>query len=354
MHSSPWRTLPFYLAFLLPPLAVICIFERGWWVFAPLALVFIVTPLGDALLGVAAQGREAPDLAFNRYFRVVTWLWVPAQTLLIYWILREVARGSFSRMELAGTTLVAGTTAGFIGGAVGHELIHRRYQSERVLGYFLFFTIGYLHAALGHIGGHHRWVGTPNDPSTARYRESLYGFLPRTVFGTLRLAWTLERQRLLRMNATTFSWANRIVRSAFLTLLLYAALWIWGGPQVLLVYAGHAVVAIGLVETINYIQHYGLQRHRGDGNDFEKVAGNHTWESGHRLSNWLLLNLPRHADHHTVPNKRYQALELLPQAPRLPAGYATMLLAALVPPIWFAMMNHRTSALSRVGRTAAR
>ena len=352
MYSSPWRTLPFYLAFLMPPIAVICIFERGWWVFAPLALVFVMLPLGDAMLGVVGQGREAPDLAFNRYFRVVTWLWVPMQLLLVYWVLREVARGGFTRTELIGTTLVAGTAAGLIGSAAGHELLHRRYQSERLLGYILFFSIGYMHAALSHIGGHHRWVCTPHDPSTARYKESLYGFLPRSIAGTLRLAWTLERQRLLRMNKTTFSWANRIVRAALLTILLYAALWIWGSPEVVAVFAGHALVAIVLIESLNYIQHYGLQRQPLDGGDFERVAAYHTWESGHRLSNWLLLNLPRHSDHHCVPNKRYQALELLPQAPRLPAGYGTMILAALVPPIWFALMNRRAAALGRVRRTS--
>jgi alkane 1-monooxygenase len=337
----------------MPPLAVICIFQRGWWVFAPLALPFVVLPLGDAMLGVVGQGREAPDLAFNRYFRVVTWLWVPAQLLLLFWILREAAGAGFSRMELAGATLVAGTTAGLIGGAVGHELIHRRYRSERMLGYFLFFTIGYMHAALSHIGGHHRWVGTPHDPSTAHYKESLYRFLPRTILGTLRLAWTLERQRLLRLNYTTFSWGNRILRSAFLQAVLYAALWIWGGAPAVVVFAGHAVIAIAIIETLNYIQHYGLRRQSTASGEYERIASNHTWESGHRMSNWLLLNLPRHSDHHCVPNKRYQALELLPQAPRLPAGYGTMLLAALVPPIWFAMMNPRASALGRVGRTAS-
>jgi alkane 1-monooxygenase len=350
VHSSPLATFPFFLSYLLPLVVILSVFERGWWSFAPIGIVFVVLPLLDSLFGVAAQWREAPELAFNRYFRAVTWFWVPLQAFLLAWVLREVRSGQLSTGEIVAATLSMGIAAGAIGATFAHELIHRRYAAERALGHVLLALIGYTHFALHHIQGHHRWVATPRDPATARLNESFYQFLPRSVVGGFISAWHFEDERLRRRNKLLVSFSNRILRGLGLQAVACAGLFVWGGRVPMFAYLGQAAVAITIIEAINYLEHYGLMRRELGNGEFERVSPQHSWDSAYRLTNWLLINLPRHADHHCSANKRYQALELLPMAPRLPAGYATMFLMALLPPLWFSVMNPRVKSLARAGR----
>ena len=340
-----FRALPFYLSYLLPPSVVFCIVGRGWWTFGPLAALFILLPLADAALGPAGRWREAPGLGFNRWFRLVTWFWAPLQLLLMLFVMRTVNAGRLTPLELIGTTVSLGLTTGVVGITVAHELIHRRHALERAIGYVLLGAVSYSHFALSHVHWHHRWVGTPHDPSTARLGESLYHFLPRTVFGNLRAAGQIERDRL--GGAWVMSPLNRMVRLLAAQVALYLMLYAWIGWLGVAVFAGQALVAILVVEAINYIEHYGLQRELTGSGTYERVAPYHTWDSTFRVSNWLLFNLPRHADHHCSVLKRYQSLELLPSAPRLPAGYGAMFLLALVPPAWFHVMNPRVAQATK-------
>jgi alkane 1-monooxygenase len=304
VHKSPWPTLPFCISYLLPPLMIICVFARGWWSFVPAGMLLVALPLLDLLFGVASQGREAPDMAFNRYFRVVTWLWVPLEILLLAWVLREVHRGTLPLREMVGATLSMGLISGAIGVTFAHELIHRRYPWERALGHVLLLLVSYSHFAVHHIQGHHRWVATPRDPETARLNESFYRFLPRAVFGGFASAWTIERDRLTRHNKAILSFSNRIVSGISLAVILAFGLFVWGGWPPVIIFAGQGALAILVVEAINYIEHYGLVRREIGRGEYERVAPNHSWDSGYRVSSWLLINLPRHADQHCSANKR--------------------------------------------------
>jgi alkane 1-monooxygenase len=108
--------------------------------------------------------------------------------------------------------------------------------------------------------------------------------------------------------------------------------------------AAQAGLAIFLLEVINFVEHYGLQRRETSPGRFERVMPWHSWNSSHRVSNWLLINLARHSDHHYLASKRYQVLDHLDAAPQLPAGYGTMFVAALVPPLWRRVMHPRVAA----------
>ena len=336
MYRSPLYTIPFFLSYLLPPVVVLSIFERGWWTFSAVAILFVLLPALDSLFGVAGQWREAPDLAFNKFFRGVTWLWVPVQALLFFWVLRHVANGGVSRTELICASISLGLISGAIGVTFAHEMIHRRAEAERFLGHVLLAMVSYTHFAVNHVHGHHRWVATPHDPATARLNESLYAFVPRSVFGGLRSAWGIHK--------------GKVMRGWLVSASVYAAVAIWGGAMTVVVFAAQSVLAIVIVEVINYVEHYGLLRRQLGQGEYERVAPNHSWDSAYKVTNWLLINLARHADHHCSANKRFQALELLPQAPRLPAGYGAMFLLALVPPFWFAVMNPRVEAAGRLAR----
>ncbi len=347
MSRSFWVTFPFWIAYLLPPVVVICVFNRGWWAAVPIAVVFVLLPLVDALSGVPEVSREAPDLAFNHWFRVVTWLWVPVQITLLWWLLRTALLDDLSSWEIAAATVSVGAITGAIGMTFAHELIHRRHGFEQLFGGILLATVTYPHFAIEHAQGHHRHVGTPHDPATARLGESVYRFLPRTVLGGLGSAWRIERSRLKHYDQPAWSTRNRMLRYALVEALLYAAIAVGFGPVGVAVFAGQSAIAIAILEIINYIEHYGLERRKVKPWAYEPVRPDHSWDSPNRVSNWLLINLPRHSDHHMSATKRYQSLELLMHAPRLPGGYGAMFLLALVPPLWFRVMNRRVAAVRR-------
>lgn len=349
MRSSPWVAAPYLIGFLLPPIVILSIQERGWWTFAPVVVLLVVLPIVDALTGLADQARESPDVDRNRYFRLVTWSWVPLHVLLLLWVLGTAARG-LTTLELAGSAISMGLTAGAVGITFAHELVHRRQPFERALGEILLAMVSYAHFAIEDVHGHHRHVGTPHDPATARLGESFYRFLPRTIVGSIVSAWRIEVDRLARRGRPAFSRSNRMLRYAITQLVLYPAVyWIYGAAG-LAVFAGQAFVALSVLEVINYVEHYGLVRRQVAPGEYERIAPQHSWDSAYRISNWLLINLARHSDHHVATSKRYQSLELLPHAPQLPAGYGAMFLLALVPPLWFRVMNPRATRLrSSVG-----
>jgi alkane 1-monooxygenase len=346
LGSTPWHAIPFLASFPLAPIVMLSVAEGGWWTYAPLAVVFVAMPVFDAIGGVADESRVSPDLERNAWFKAVTWAWVPVQLALLVWVLAMAATGRQTPFELAGAAISMGLTAGTIGITFAHELVHRRGRFERALGEVLLSSVSYAHFAIEHVHGHHRHVATPMDPATARLGESFYRFLPRTVVGSLTSAWRLERERLARRGKGTWSPANRMLRYAATQAALYPSIWwIFGGTG-LAVFAGQAAAAVALLEVINYIEHYGLLRAEVAPGEYERIGPQHSWDSAYRLSNWVLINLARHSDHHLTASKRYQSLELPAHAPQLPAGYGTMFLLALVPPLWFRVMDPRAAAVA--------
>jgi len=242
-----------------------------------------------------------------------------------------------------GITISTGMATGVIGITFAHELIHRPGTWERALGEVLLASVSYSHFAIEHVYGHHRYVGTRRDPATSRFGETLYRFLPRTLTGSVKSAWELERARLLKRRRSMWSRRNRFLRYGLTQVVIYAGLALWLGRAAVIVFAGQALVAVMLLETINYIEHYGLERSELSPGRYEPVLARHSWNSSHRVSNWLLINLARHTDHHLVASKRYQLLGHLEDAPQLPAGYGTMIMVAMVPPLWHRLMDPRAA-----------
>ena len=346
MTRSFWATFPFWLAYVLPPLVIISVYNRGWHTAIPLVTIFVLLPVLDWLSGPAPIPREAPGLAFNKWFRVVTWVWVPVQLALVAWLVRTVPLVNLTVLETIGTMVSVGVITGAVGTTFAHELIHRRQAHERALGAILLASVTYSHFAIEHVKGHHRYVGTPRDPATARLGETVYGFLLRSIVGGWRSAWNIERRRLAEQQVEEWSPRNVMLRYAVIELAIYVLVAIsFGFPGVLL-FAGQSLVAIVILEVINYIEHYGLLRRPSTSSEheYERIRTEHSWDSPNRISNWLLINLPRHSDHHLAAAKRYQSLELLQHAPRLPGGYGAMFLLALVPWLWFRVMNPRVAA----------
>ena len=218
---------------------------------------------------------------------------------------------------------------GIFGVTAAHELMHRRGPWPRAGAAFLLSLFSYPHFCIEHVQGHHRNVGTRRDPATARLGESLYAFLPRGVIGGFRGAWRIESRRL----------RNRLVWQYALLAGLYGIVGYALGGNGILVLAVQAAVAIFLLETLNYVGHYGLVRRVMAPGRYEPVQQQHSWNSSHRVSNWLLFNVGRHSDHHCEPDRGYLSLKHESGAPQLPGGYFAMFVLALFPPLWRRIMD---------------
>ncbi|HXN37123.1 MAG TPA: alkane 1-monooxygenase, partial [Solirubrobacteraceae bacterium] len=250
------------------------------------------------------------------------------------------SHGHLSTLDSVGLALTVAMVSG-IAINTAHELGHKRASIERWLSRVALAQSGYGHFFIEHNRGHHVRVATPEDPASARLGESFYAFLPRTVLGSVRSAWELERTRLARLGSSPWSPHNDILGAWAMTIVLFAALVAGFGVVVLPYLLIQAAIGFSLLEVVNYLEHYGLLRQRRDDGRFERTRPEHSWNSNNTASNVLLYHLQRHSDHHANPIRRYQALRHVDDAPQLPTGYAGMILLAVIPPLWRRIMDHR-------------
>lgn len=318
-----------------------------WWS-GPL-LMFIVIPVLDYLVGPDADNPPDSALAWlenDRYYRWATYGYLPAQYVslaLACWLWSGGGGVAMSEFDKLGLMLTVGGIAG-VAINTAHELGHQRARSERWLSKVALAQTGYGHFFVEHNRGHHARVATPEDPASSRIGESLYAFQFRSFWGSLRSAWRIERRRLARRGKSPLTLRNDILNSWLMTAALFAVLVGVFGIDVLIWLIGQAVVGICLLESINYLEHYGLRRQRRGDGSYEQVRASHSWNSNSVISNVFLFHLQRHSDHHANPHRRYQALCHADEAPQLPSGYATMVLLALFPPLWRRVMDPRVLA----------
>lgn len=339
-----WQSaLPFWISFLLIPLIWISAIAGGWWLLlVPLSTWWAFAVL-DRLTGLNLQNADpqTPDGAL-RWYTLLTKLWVPMQFLTLFGLIGYVTRSDhLSSWELIVLFFGMGVISGTIGINYSHELMHQKTRFERWLGDILLAMVLYSHFRSEHLLVHHRYVGTPRDPVTARYNEGFHRFYPRVLRQSLISAFTAERDRLANKDRPWTDRANPFWRYWALQggmLVLAFAVGGWTGLALFLLQAG---VAIWQLELVNYVEHYGLTRkHIGEGK-YENVLPRHSWNASQKASNWLLINLQRHSDHHYKPNRRFPLLQhhAPDAAPQLPYGYPVMTIAAMIPPLWRRIMN---------------
>ncbi len=187
-------------------------------------------------------------------------------------------------------------------------------------------------------------MATPEDPASSRLGESFWAFWPRTVSGSLRNSWRLERTRLRRMDKRVFSLRNDVLNAWAMTVVLWAVVLGVFGVGVLPYLLLQAVFAFSLLEAVNYLEHYGLVRAQLPNGRWERVNPRHSWNNNHVVTNLFLYQLQRHSDHHANPTRRYQALRHFEESPQLPSGYATMIVLCYFTPLWRRMMDKRVLA----------
>jgi alkane 1-monooxygenase len=244
-------------------------------------------------------------------------------------------------MELAGLTVSIGIVLGALGINVAHELGHRANPSEQALAKWGLLPVLYQHFFIEHNRGHHKHVSTDADPATARKDENVYVFFFRSIIGQYKNAWKLEAERLQRKGQKFWSWQNEMLRFQIYQIAYLTTIGLIFGLTVVPYALAIALIGILLLETINYIEHYGLRRKKLPNGNFERVLPIHSWNSDHEMGRIVLFELTRHSDHHYLASRKYQILRHMDESPQLPTGYPGSMLMALVPPLWFAAMNHR-------------
>jgi alkane 1-monooxygenase len=314
----------------------------AFWFWGPV-VVFGFFPLLDLAIGMDA--RNPPDsiikqLEQDRYYRWCTYAYIPVQYAGLIAACWLWSSGKLSTLDSIGLALTVAMVSG-IAINTAHELGHKRANLERWLSRVALAQSGYGHFYIEHNRGHHVKVATPEDPASSRLGESFYRFLPRTVLGSLRSAWELERTRLQRLERSSLSLGNDILGAWAMTVVLFAALVLGFGIVVLPYLLIQAVIGFSLLEVVNYLEHYGLLRQKREDGRYERTLPEHSWNSNNTASNLLLYHLQRHSDHHANPIRRYQALRHVEEAPQLPTGYAGMILLAVIPPVWRRVMDHR-------------
>jgi alkane 1-monooxygenase len=344
--ASGQGPLSFFLIYLLTGLGLWLSSKGGIYTIAvPVGLTFVAIPVFDVLIGVDTRNSpEAPPSAFRTaLFRLATWLAVPLQGAVLLRGAVIVSNPTTSLVELIGAVVATGIVGGVIGITVAHELVHRASRVDRALGRLLLVMVCYYHWATEHVAGHHRRVATREDPATARLGEALPGFLVRSVTQTFVSSWRIEATRNARHGVES-PLRNPVLWGTFASCGLGALLYFGFGWRALCFFFAYSLVAIGFLETINYIEHYGLERRQVRPGVYERVTPLHSWNSSHWLTNALLFNLQRHSDHHAWAARPYYQLRHHSQAPQLPTGYAGMALLAMVPPLWRRVMDPRVAA----------
>ncbi|MEM0976373.1 MAG: alkane 1-monooxygenase [Pseudomonadota bacterium] len=334
---------PFTACFLFVPLVVIAATQGGWWLLVVPAYAWYVTGLIDFINGKNSENIDPlTDEAALTPYRMITLLWVPSQIGMILWCLWYVpAAAHLNGLEKALTMVALGVATGGIGITFAHEMMHQKNRIERWSADLLMASVLYSHFRSEHLLVHHRYIGTPRDPVTARYGESFHWFFPRVLVQCAQSSWRAEAELLSRKGKSPFEFSNPFWRyaalqSGFLILAVILGGWLGLGLFVL-----QAFVAIAHLELINYVEHYGLTReHLGDGK-YEHVKPHHSWNTDFAFTNYLLINLQRHSDHHYKPDRRFPLLQTYDRhsAPQLPLNYPLMVLMALVPPWFWYRMN---------------
>ena len=318
--------------------------SRGWMIFLPLLIVWVFIPLIELLVRPDVRNLDNAEEELSKDDRIYDfWLYmiVPLQYSALFVFLGSVLEPGLHMWELTGRIFVMGLLCGSFGINVGHELGHRPLKYEQLLAKMLLLSSLYMHFFIEHNKGHHKRVSTPEDPSSARYGEMIYAFYFRTVIFSWLSAWKIAARDLHRKGLPALHWRNemlvyQVIQLAFLLAIILVFGWV---PAACFLAA--ATIGFLLLETVNYIEHYGLQRRKTASGQYERPLPIHSWNSDHVIGRIVLFELSRHSDHHYLASRKYQVLRHHEQAPQMPTGYPGMMILSLVPPFWFKVMNPR-------------
>ena len=338
------KDLKYLTAFSIPIMAFIGLYFQGIFSFLTPVFAFIIIPVLELLFPVDVYNiseEESENRLKNKIFDWLLYLNLPIVYVLVFSSLIVVSTTSLETYEYIGFILSVGIVLGVNGINVAHELGHRQTTKERFIGKALLLPALYMHFYIEHNFGHHLHAATKEDPATARYNQTIYGFWMTSVIRQYVSAWKIQK-RLLKNNNTDFlSFKNDMFWYAVLQITYLTIVLVLFGKIgfIFALFAG--ISGFILLESVNYIEHYGLLRSKLPSGRYERVREVHSWNSNHVIGRIVLYELTRHSDHHYKTSKKYQILDCHEESPQMPFGYPTSMILALVPPLWFKMMNKR-------------
>jgi len=336
-----------YLFVYLLPITVFASFNlSGFYTFLPIIIFYGFVPLLELI--IPANHNNSIDIdkrLASKYFDIILYLAIPIQVIFLFYFFNKIG-GQHSMTENVGMTLSMGLMCGVFGINIAHELGHRNTWYERLMAEILLLTSLEMHFIPYHNNGHHYNVATPTDPATARKWEPVYLFWIRSQIGSYFMAWRLENKRLKQKGKPALSLQNKVFVYSLVQLIFVTFIYYVYGTNTCLHFIAAAIFGILLLETVNYIEHYGLLRKKNEKGRYERVMHRHSWNSDHPLGRAMLFELSRHSDHHYKASKKYQSLVSLPDNPQMPTGYPGMMLLSLIPPLWFWKMNKRIELIS--------
>jgi alkane 1-monooxygenase len=343
----------YLIAYIAPLSAVAGLWLGGWWSFGMTYVAFGLIPFFELFIPKSVENHPTEveeTRSRHPFFDVLLYSHVPIMYALIAWACIKVQNGGLSTLESVGMTFNIGIMIGAFGINVAHELGHRTSKFEQFLSKTLLLPALYQHFFIEHNRGHHKNVATKLDPATSRLGENIYAFWWRSVTGSYVDAWRIETDRLKREGKSWLSFDNEMLRFQVIQLAYLGIIWaIFGVPSVYFAILA-AIIGFLLLETVNYIEHYGLQRKLQANGRYEPVLPHHSWNSDHELGRIFLYELTRHSDHHYKATRKFQVLRHFDDSPQLPFGYPMCMLISLVPPLWFGLMDKK---IERINATLA-
>ena len=334
--------------YLVTPLILIASSSLGLlinpsWSVSPFIWVFILVPIIDLVLPyLSKQDAELRENVLHNFSILII---LPCILFLIVFGLIVVSDSTISILVAAALGAAVGMSGGSIGITTAHELIHRQNKYMRSIGVFLLVLCCYGHFRIEHVYGHHKNVATKEDPATARRGENFYFYFIRCVINSVISSWNIEKNILDKKNINTLSLQNRMLHYFVLEIIFLFIAFFVAGINGLVFVIFHSFVSITLLELVNYIQHYGLERKMQNGK-YERFTDHHSWNSRHISANWSTFNLGLHAEHHQSASKHYPLLSQKEKVIEMPANYSIMLIMALIPPLWFFVMNRKLASLN--------
>lgn len=348
MHKNRIYALKYVSILSLPLTMCVALTYLGGWTYFPFIYVFGLIPLIELLLKPDPYNMEAAEEALVRDDPFYDWLiyaTLPVQLGILVWFLHTIDTTYLARYERVGLILSTGIMCGTFGINVGHELGHRSKRFEQILAKIALATSLYMHFFIEHNRGHHKRVATHEDPASARYGEPLFSFWVRSISFSFLSAWQLETGKLKKKKHPVISIQNEMIWYMVIQAAILSTIILVWSVSTMIAFAFTALVGILLLETVNYIEHYGLVRKQKESGKYERPLPHHSWNSNHIIGRLLLFELSRHSDHHYQASRKYQVLRHHEDSPQMPTGYPGMIVLALVPPLWFKVMHNKISKL---------
>ena len=335
------RDLKYLMSYSFALFAFIGISLGGFYNYLAVVFTFVFIPLLEIIVKKSDEkytDEEKKNRNLDPFFDLLLYLNIPIVFGIFFFSLEKLAVTS-SVYDIIGIILSASIVMATNGINVGHELGHRKSLIARTCSKLLYLPCQYMHFYIEHNFGHHINVATPEDPATARYKQTVYSFWITSVIRTYVSAWEIQLKLLKVSKRSFFSIKNDMVFYTLFQLTFLVFIYYNFGLYLTLLSIVMSIVSFLFLETINYVEHYGLLRKKEPSGRYERVKPHHSWNSNHTIGRIVLYELTRHSDHHFKSSKKYQVLESLDECPHLPHGYPTSILLSLIPPLWFSIMN---------------